>query len=128
MDTLIAKGVGTIEIKSCYGLDKKNRIENIARGPCRRASSLDLYHNRFLGVRAPPANQDINSYLKDVCIPVLTRVDTGVLVATVGGFCEGAAFGPDWIRRVFETAGTLGLRVKLQAVQHYRRHSPRRII
>src|SRR5699024_11513805 len=39
------------------------------------------------------------------------------LVDAVDGFCEGIAFSPDQIARVFERARSLGLPVKLHAEQ-----------
>jgi imidazolonepropionase len=39
------------------------------------------------------------------------------LIDAVDAFCEGIAFSPDQVRRVFEAARALGLRVKLHADQ-----------
>ena len=50
-------------------------------------------------------------------LPGLEAAHAQGLVDAVDGFCEGIAFAPDEIARVFERARALGLPVKLHADQ-----------
>lgn len=56
-------------------------------------------------------------YIDEVVIPGLELAVSEGLVDAVDGFCEGIGFTPDQIRRVFDKARELGLRVKLHAEQ-----------
>ena len=73
----------------------------------------------FLGAHAVPAeykDRD-DAYIDEVCIPALRAAHAEGLVDAVDGFCEGIAFSPDQIARVFDVAQDLGLPVKLHAEQ-----------
>jgi imidazolonepropionase len=58
-----------------------------------------------------------DDYIGLVCDEVLPAVAAEGLADAVDGFCERIAFSPVQIERVLETAGRLGLRVKLHADQ-----------
>ena len=69
-------------------------------------------------MRCPPEYVDqADAYIDKVCIPTLRRAHAEGLVDAVDGFCEGIAFSPDQISRVFDVAHELGLPVKLHAEQ-----------
>nr|WP_325248100.1 imidazolonepropionase [Amylibacter sp.] len=119
VDVLIAEGVTSIEIKSGYGLDIETelRMLRVARAigkhrPIRVATS-------FLGAHATPADYKDrdDAYIDTVCIPALRAAHAEGLVDAVDGFCEGIAFSPAQIARVFDVAQELGLPVKLHAEQ-----------
>jgi imidazolonepropionase len=57
------------------------------------------------------------AYLTQVCLPALRAAHAEGLVDAVDGFCEGIAFDPNQIERVFDVARELGLPVKLHAEQ-----------
>lgn len=71
----------------------------------------------FLGAHAVPKSIGADAYIDDVCIPALEEAHAEGLVDAVDGFCEGIAFSPDQIERVFDKAKELGLPVKLHAEQ-----------
>ena len=119
VDVLISEGVTTLEIKSGYGLDVETelRMLRVARAipnhrPVRVVTS-------FLGAHATPAEYKgrDDAYIEQVCIPALRAAHAEGLVDAVDGFCEGIAFQPNQIARVFDVATELGLRVKLHAEQ-----------
>ena len=117
VDALIAQGVGTVEIKSGYGLDTETELKllRVARAlgrhrPIRVVTS-------FLGAHAVPAGAEADSYIDDICIPTLEAAHEQGLVDAVDGFCEGIAFDTAQIGRVFDKARRLGLPVKLHAEQ-----------
>ncbi|TNE46303.1 MAG: imidazolonepropionase, partial [Sphingomonadales bacterium] len=56
-------------------------------------------------------------YIDEVAIPGLERAAADGLVDAVDGFCEGIGFTPGQIRRLFDKARSLGIRVKLHAEQ-----------
>ncbi len=119
LDTLIAEGVTTIEIKSGYGLDIETEL-TMLRAARRLAAKRDIeVVTSFLGAHAiPPEYQDrADAYIDEVCLPALDAAAAEGLADAVDGFCEGIAFSPGQIARVFDRAGERGLPVKLHAEQ-----------
>ncbi|MEP9388769.1 imidazolonepropionase [Mesorhizobium sp. KR9-304] len=119
LDALIAEGVTTIEIKSGYGLDLENEAKSL-----RAARSLAGVRNvtvrtSFLGAHAlpPEAAGDKDAYIDLVANEMLPTIAAQGLADAVDGFCEGIAFSPEQIARVFDRATALGLPVKLHADQ-----------
>jgi imidazolonepropionase len=116
---LIAQGVTTVEIKSGYGLDRATEIKMLE--VARRLGQdcpVDVV-TTFLGAHALPKKyaNDRAGYLDLVCTQVLPEVAERGLADAVDAFCEGIAFTPDEVARVFETARALGLPIKLHADQ-----------
>jgi imidazolonepropionase len=119
LDALMAEGVTTIEIKSGYGLDLENEAKSL-----RAARSLATVRNvtvrtSFLGAHAlpPEAKGDKDGYIDLVADEMLPAIARQGLADAVDGFCEGIAFSPEQISRVFDKARSLGLPVKLHADQ-----------
>jgi imidazolonepropionase len=116
---LLAEGVTTVEIKSGYGLDRATEIKmlEVARR-LGQEHPVDV-RTTFLGAHALPKESanDRAGYLDLVCTRVLPEVAERGLADAVDAFCEGIAFTPDEVARVFETARALGLPVKLHADQ-----------
>ncbi|HTZ66415.1 MAG TPA: imidazolonepropionase [Roseiarcus sp.] len=119
LDALLAEGVGTVEVKSGYGLDlaAERKSLRVARrlGEKREVTICAT----FLGAHAlPPEFADKRSayvdYVADTMIPALNSQG---LIDAVDGFCERIAFTPDEIARVFAAARRAGLPVKLHADQ-----------
>jgi imidazolonepropionase len=116
---LADQGVTTIEVKSGYGLDLETelRMLRVARAieefvPVRVVTT-------YLGAHTVPPefDGDADGYIDFVCKDVLPAVAAEDLADAVDGFCESIAFSAAQIDRVFATATTLGLRVKLHADQ-----------
>jgi imidazolonepropionase len=118
-DHLLAEGVTTLEIKSGYGLDIDTEL-NMLRAARRIAAerAVDV-KTSFLGAHAVPVEFTgrADAYIDEVCIPALVLAHKAGLVDAVDGFCEGIAFTPAQIERVFVKARELGLPVKLHAEQ-----------
>jgi len=117
--TLAAGGVTTIEVKSGYGLDLDTelRMLRVARRIPEQAP-VDVV-TTFLGAHTVPADagREADAYVDFVCNEVLPAVAEEGLADAVDGFCESIAFTAEQIDRVFSTATSLGLRVKLHADQ-----------
>ncbi len=119
VDALIAEGTTLIEVKSGYGLDLETELKML-RVARRIETVLPIrVMTTFLGAHAVPpefAGQD-DVYIDTVCVPALRAAHEAGLVDAVDGFCEGIAFQPAQIARVFDVARELGLPVKLHAEQ-----------
>jgi imidazolonepropionase len=119
LDALIAEGVTTLEIKSGYGLDHETELRMLrAARSLPRLRAVEI-QTSFLGAHAVPAEfaQDSDAYIDEVCLPTLQAAHADGLVDAVDAFCEGIAFQPEQVARVFETARALGLPVKIHAEQ-----------
>ncbi len=119
LDALIGEGVTTVEIKSGYGLDRDNEIKAL-RAARRLGELRDVtVRTTFLGAHAlpPEMNGDKAGYIEKVVADMLPAVAAAGLADAVDGFCEGIAFSPAEIARVFDAARRLGLPVKLHADQ-----------
>ena len=119
IDALLAEGVTTIEIKSGYGLNKESELKMLrAARAIARARPVRIL-TTFLGAHAVPPEYKgrADAYIDEICIPALRAAHAEGLVDAVDGFCEGIAFSPAQIARVFEAAKTLRLPVKLHAEQ-----------
>jgi imidazolonepropionase len=119
LDAMLAEGVATIEIKSGYGLSLADELKmlRVARQlatlrPARVVTS-------WLAAHAVPVEYKgrADAYLDEVVLPGLDAAHAEGLVDAVDGFCEGIAFSPAQIARVFDRARALGLPVKLHAEQ-----------
>jgi imidazolonepropionase len=119
LDALMAEGVTTVEIKSGYGLDTENELKSL-RAARRLANERDVsVRTTFLGAHALPQemNDDKAGYIDRVVGEMLPAVAAEGLADAVDGFCEGIAFSPEEIARVFDAARSFGLPVKLHADQ-----------
>ncbi|WP_282152914.1 imidazolonepropionase [Ruegeria atlantica] len=119
MDALLTEGVSCIEVKSGYGLDTDTELKMLR--VARRIGEVRPVRVKtsFLGAHAvPPEFQGrADTYIRDVCIPTLRLAHEEGLVDAVDGFCEGIAFDPSQIAKVFDVAKELNLPVKLHAEQ-----------
>ncbi|HEY9211632.1 MAG TPA: imidazolonepropionase, partial [Ancylobacter sp.] len=119
LDALIAEGVTTIEIKSGYGLSTSAEMKSLraarALGEVRPVSVTTT----FLGAHAMPPESmgDKDGYIDHVRRNMLPAIASAGLADAVDGFCEGIAFSPAQIERLFKAAKELGLPVKLHADQ-----------
>ncbi|MFO1255209.1 MAG: imidazolonepropionase [Sphingomonadaceae bacterium] len=127
LDQLIAEGLGTIEIKSGYGLKTEAEL-NMLRA-ARRLGEVRPVRvvTTFLGAHALPpefaGNPD--GYIDLVCNEMLPAVAAEGLADAVDAFCEGIGFSPAQVERVFVRARELGLPVKLHAEQLSNLHGAR---
>ncbi|HEY6644391.1 imidazolonepropionase [Povalibacter sp.] len=119
LDALIGEGVTTIEIKSGYGLDlaTERRLLEAAQ-ELSRIRPIHV-HKTFLGAHAVPPEMAgrADAYIELLTQEMLPTLAAENLIDSVDGFCEHIAFTPAQIERVFATAASLGLRVRLHADQ-----------
>jgi len=119
LDAIMAEGVATVEIKSGYGLSVEHEVKMLRAA--RRLGSMRPVRvvTSWLAAHALPPEYKgrHDAYIDDVVLPGMDAAKAEGLADAVDGFCEGIAFSPDQIGRVFDHAHALGLRVKLHAEQ-----------
>lgn len=119
VDALLAEGVTTLEVKSGYGLTIADELKilRVARRiadvrPVRVVTSYLAAH------AVPPEFKGrADDYIDEIVLPGMELALSEGLIDAVDGFCEGIAFSPAQIERVFAKARSLGLPVKLHAEQ-----------
>ncbi|WP_442792964.1 imidazolonepropionase [Rhizobium sp. SL86] len=119
LDTLIAEGISTVEIKSGYALTIEGELNMLrAARQLEKIRPVRIVTSWLAAHATPPAYKGRNGdYISDIVIPGLRAAHAEGLVDAVDGFCEGIAFSPAEIARVFDEARALGLPVKLHAEQ-----------
>ncbi|RWP18343.1 MAG: imidazolonepropionase [Mesorhizobium sp.] len=119
LDALIAEGLTTIEVKSGYGLDLENEKKSLRAARLLGKNRPVTVTTSFLGAHAlpPEAKGDKDAFIDLVANEILPAVTAEGLADAVDGFCEGLAFSPEQISRVFDAAKAAGLPVKLHADQ-----------
>lgn len=119
LDALLTEGVSCVEVKSGYGLDQDTELRMLRAARALAKRRPVRIRTSFLGAHAVPVDYQgrPDAYIDEVCIPALRAAHADGLVDAVDGFCEGIAFDPNQIARVFDVARELGLPVKLHAEQ-----------
>ncbi|EGD58264.1 imidazolonepropionase [Novosphingobium nitrogenifigens DSM 19370] len=116
---LLADGVTTVEIKSGYGLElgAERRMLRAAR-QLGRDLGVSV-STTFLGAHALPPEfaGRSDAYVDEVAQVMLPALASEGLVDAVDAFCEGIAFSPAQVERLFGAAEALGIPVKLHAEQ-----------
>ena len=119
LDTLLAEGITTVEIKSGYGLDERTEMKmlRVAR-ELGKLRPVDISAT-YLGAHAfPPEYHDNrDGYIKLICEQVIPAIARLRLADAVDAFCEKIAFTVEETARVFTAAKAHGLPVKLHAEQ-----------
>lgn len=118
-DQIIAGGVATQEIKSGYGLTVADELKmlRVARA-VGLARPIHVVTTHLAAHAVPPEYKSrADAYIEEVVLPSLRAAHAEGLVDAVDAFCEGIAFSPAQVERVFLAAQALGLPVKLHAEQ-----------
>jgi imidazolonepropionase len=119
LDALLAEGVGTVEVKSGYGLELSAERKSLRVARRLADERRVAVRATFLGAHALPPEfaADRAGFIACVAEEMLPKLAREGLVDAVDGFCESIAFAPEEIARVFEAARRVGLPVKLHAEQ-----------
>jgi imidazolonepropionase len=116
---LAAEGVGTIEIKSGYGLNIDSELKMLA--VARRlgdATPVTIRTTLLAAHTVPPEyTENADDYIDLICDELLPEVIAGRLADAVDAYCESIAFSAEQVARLFRRATQLGLPVKLHADQ-----------
>lgn len=117
LDSLLAEGVTTLEVKSGYGLNPQAEITMLrAARALAKARPVDIA-TTFLGAHAlpPEFKENREGYIRLVIEEMLPQMPG--LADAVDAFCENIAFSTQETAKIFTAARKLGLPVKLHAEQ-----------
>ena len=116
---LIDEGVTCVEIKSGYGLDLQTELKMLEVADQLAQFSPVEISKTFLGAHAVPPEYKNRSdeYIDLVCNEMMPELNKRGLIDCVDAFCEGIGFSLEQTKKVFDTAKSLGLPVKLHAEQ-----------
>lgn len=119
LDALVAEGAHTVEIKSGYGLTIGDELKMLRAARRLGAMRKVRVRTSYLAAHAVPAEYKgrADAYIDEIVLPGLKAAHGEGLVDAVDGFCEGIAFSPEQMARIFERARGLGIPVKLHAEQ-----------
>ena len=119
VQALAAEGVGTIEIKSGYGLNIESELKMLA--VARRlgeATDVSVRTSLLAAHTVPPEYRDnADAYIDLICDDLLPEVAAGGMADAVDAYCESIAFSQEQVARLFECATALNIPVKLHADQ-----------
>jgi len=119
VQALADEGVGTIEIKSGYGLNIESELKmlSVARR-LGEATPVTIRTTLLAAHTIPPEYKDkADDYIDLICDELLPQVVAGQLADAVDAYCESIAFSGAQVARLFERATDLGVPVKLHADQ-----------
>jgi imidazolonepropionase len=118
-DQIIASGATVIEIKSGYGLTVEDELKMLrVAGQIEDHRAVRVLVTHLAAHAIPPEYAGrSDTYIDEVALPSLLRANDEGLIDAVDAFCEGIAFSPAQVERLFTAAQSLGLPVKLHAEQ-----------
>lgn len=124
LETLMAGGCTTVEIKSGYGLDTRSelRLLRVARQlgkdqPVRIVTTLLALH------ALPPERRDQRvRHVGEAAGKMIAAAVQAGLADAVDAFCDTIAFSPEEVEQLFRAASEHGLPVKLHAEQLSNQH------
>ncbi len=119
LDRMRRTGTTTVEVKSGYGLTIADEMKLLRAARALAELSPVTIRTTHLAAHAipPEFKGRADDYIDQVAIPSLHAAHAEGLVDAVDAFCEGIAFSPAQVERLFHAAKGLGLPVKLHAEQ-----------
>lgn len=117
--TMRRTGTTTVEVKSGYGLTVVDEVKLLRAARALAGLSPVTIRTTHLAAHAIPPEYAgrAEDYIDQVAIPSLHAAHAECLVDAVDAFCEGIAFSPAQVERLFNAAKALDLPVKLHAEQ-----------
>jgi imidazolonepropionase len=119
LQSLLAEGVTTIEIKSGYGLTlaDEGKMLRVARA-LQRAFPVTVKTTLLAAHSLPPEYKDrADDYIQVICDEWLPSLHGEGLIDAVDVFCESIGFDLAQSERIFDAAQALSLPVKMHAEQ-----------
>lgn len=118
VESIHAYGVGTIEIKSGYGLtyESEMKISHVIQRLKEHFVGKVQIFNTFLAAHAVPAEfKSSNHYLNEVVLPLLDELGQKNILDFVDIFYEEGYFDREDSQILFERAKNYGLKIKIHA-------------
>ncbi|MGD1044139.1 MAG: imidazolonepropionase [Bacteroidota bacterium] len=119
LDTMLTEGTTTVEIKSGYGLNEKDEIKILeAINELTDECLMDIVPT-FLGAHTipPEFKNNADGYVDLICTRMLPYIARHTLAKFCDAFCEQEYFSIEQCRRIFKTAKSLGMSIKIHADQ-----------
>ncbi|USZ69669.1 imidazolonepropionase [Halorussus salilacus] len=115
LDTMLAHGTTTVEVKSGYGLDTETEL--------RMLSVIDRANDRhpvdvvptFMGAHAVPEGRDADDYVDEVVDEQIPEVASQGIARFCDVFCEEGVFDVEQSRQVLEAGTAAGMTPKVHA-------------
>ena len=115
LDTMLAHGTTTVEVKSGYGLDTETEL--------RMLDVIDRVDDEhpvdvvptFLGAHAVPEDREADDYVDEVVDDQIPAVESQGIAEFCDVFCEEGVFDVEQSRRVLEAGKDAGLTPKVHA-------------
>ncbi|PIP35122.1 MAG: imidazolonepropionase [Desulfobacterales bacterium CG07_land_8_20_14_0_80_52_14] len=119
LESMLAQGVTTVEIKSGYGLDVDTELKMLRVARLLGKTYPVTVVPTFLGAHAlpPEFRGDTDAYIDFVCRNVLPEVAGQGLAVAADAFCDTIGFTREQTEKVFRTAREHGLMIRLHAEQ-----------
>lgn len=118
VESIMAYGVGTIEVKSGYGLnyDKEYECSHVINDLKNYFAGKVQIINTFMAAHAVPKGfSSSNQYLTQVCIPLLKQLASEGIIDAVDIFHEQGYFDSTDVQQLFDIARIFNLDVKSHA-------------
>jgi imidazolonepropionase len=115
----ISQGITTLEIKSGYGLDFENEIKLLkAINHLNEIFQIDIIPT-FLGAHTFPEEfkDDHDGYIDLIIGKMIPFISQNKLATFCDGFCEKTAFSASEIDKIFESASSAGIGIRLHTDQ-----------
>jgi imidazolonepropionase len=119
LDTMVAHGTTTVEVKSGYGLNTEDELKILAA-----AKQVNQLHElnmvtTFLGAHVPPLEyrSNIDAYVNQVVDEMIPQVAQQGYAEFCDVFCDRAAFNLEQAKRVLLAGKQNGLKLKIHADQ-----------
>jgi imidazolonepropionase len=121
---LMSGGCTTVEIKSGYGLDPKNELRLVKIASELGEGAAVRIVPTLLALHALPADQRDRRahYVGEIVDKLIPAAAKQGIATSVDAFCEGIAFTPEEVERLFKAAAHHGLPVRLHAEQLSNQH------
>ena len=115
-------GIGTIEIKSGYGLnyDREYQLSHLIHKLKKQLAPKINIHNTFMAAHAVPKEySSSNQYLKKIVMPLLRDLHRENIIDSVDIFYEQNYFSKEDVRELFDLTLKLNLPRRLHADEFY---------
>ncbi|ELZ05561.1 imidazolonepropionase [Natrialba asiatica DSM 12278] len=120
LDTMLAHGTTTVEVKSGYGLDVETELKLLeAIDEAADRHPIDVVPT-FMGAHAVPKGADTEEYVDRVIEEQLPAVADAGLAEFCDVFCEAGVFSVPQSRRILAAGQELGLTPKIHAEEFER--------
>jgi glutamyl-tRNA synthetase len=116
LERRVGYGIGTTEIKSGYGLEKKTELAMLEAIAGLKKSGWDV-EATLLAAHARPRDRDGAEYVKEICDDMIPAVAEKKLARFVDVFVEKNAYTLDEAKLIFAAAKKHGLHPRIHADQ-----------